>query len=94
MHRSSAFWLQCSGAFASLRLSVRYRGLLFCATHSFSLSPAFVGIFCPRLLLAAFSELVVGRHADFRGGPEKKLVLHRDVLKRIWGLSFTCDAYC
>lgn len=55
-----------------------------------------MGIFCPRLLLAAFSELVVGRHADFKGGPEKKqkLVLHRDVLKRIWGLSFTCDAYC
>lgn len=38
---------------------------LFCATRTVTLSPAsFCGGFCPRPLLAAFSECVVGKCAD------------------------------
>lgn len=44
-HTGSAFWLQYSGAFASLPLCVWYSVLLFGATHALTLSRGLCGFF-------------------------------------------------
>lgn len=84
---SSAFWLQYSGAFASLSLFLYGTGcFLCCATHTVTLSPAFVYVFCPHLLLAAFGKCVVGKCADVKGKGAKRAVLQQDKLECMFSL--------
>lgn len=68
------FGLQCSGAFSSRPLSLRYTALFVWRRSNRNSPPCrllWLFFFCPRLLLAAVSECVVGKCADLIGRLKK-----------------------